>query len=359
MQDVTSQKDLQLQEITPEDLRPVARFIARVSGFDVPLNRAVQRLSWILLENPARETGSPLGWYLRNTSTEIVGCMCCAPQKFSFGEKIITLMMANSFYVDTIHRGAGTAIFLKYLALGHRYPLFVSSANPTVAQMWKRLGGYSLGCSDHEVLGVLRWNPILAETFYRKSGSNFLARAAGSVGSPALKLFRSLPAVTTSSFVPIASPEEAASLCPDPLSDRLTAVRDASYFRWRYFSSADPTTRLFAFRLGRCEKQHLVGVNMRNRGYRQQIRALHVLDVWGEATPDVYGAIAACLAREYRGQADTLVFRCLDSSQRNALTDKGFRVRPFAAPIAWCIDKFGLLPTKSWYFVPADGDMSL
>jgi hypothetical protein len=84
-----------------------------------------------------------------------------------------------------------------------------------------------------------------------------------------------------------------------------------------------------------------------------------VLDIWGEADPKTYLAIAACLWREYREQIDVLVFRCLNPMQQQALTANGFKVRRFAAPIAWCIDKYGLLPSKTWYFVAADGDMFL
>src|ERR1035441_8769427 len=90
-------KSLQLHEIAPSDLEDVARFINRMSGSDTPLPRTLERLSWILLENPAREPGDSLGWFLRVPSGEVVGCMCCAPQKFCIGQRTLTLMMANSF----------------------------------------------------------------------------------------------------------------------------------------------------------------------------------------------------------------------------------------------------------------------
>jgi len=119
-------------------------------------------------------------------------------------------------------------------------------------------------------------------------------------------------------------------------------------------------TRLFAFQAHAGEKkQFMVGVRLQNRGYKQQIRALQVLDIWGEPDPKTSRAIADCLWREYREQIDMLVFRCLNPTQQQALEANGFKVRPFPAPIAWCIDKHGLLPSKVWYFVPADGDMFL
>jgi hypothetical protein len=358
-------KNLQLHEIAPSDLEDVARFISRVSGSDTPLPRAVERLSWILLENPARGPGDPLGWLLRAPSGEVVGCMCCAPQKFCFGQTTFTLMMANSFYVDDQYRGGGTSILLKYLQLGRRYPLFVSSANATVAKMWQKLGGYPLGISDREVLGIVCWPPLLAEGVYRKTASDRMARFTAVVASPLASLsFRGrrglLPGNAEGELAPLDSPEEAANICAEHHSDKITSCRDVAFLKWRYFSRIEPMTRLFAFhpRAGE-KKQFMVGVHLQNRGYKQQIRALHVLDIWGEADPKTSLAIAACLWREYREQIDMLVFRCLDPTQEQALTTNGFRVRPFAAPIAWCIDKHGLLPSKTWYFVPADGDMFL
>jgi hypothetical protein len=231
--------------------------------------------------------------------------------------------------------------------------------------MWQKLGGYPLGISDREVLGIVCWPPLLAEGVYRKTASDRMARFTAVVASPLASLsFRGrrglLPGNAEGELAPLDSPEEAANICAEHHSDKITSCRDVAFLKWRYFSRIEPMTRLFAFhpRAGE-KKQFMVGVHLQNRGYKQQIRALHVLDIWGEADPKTSLAIAACLWREYREQIDMLVFRCLDPTQEQALTTNGFRVRPFAAPIAWCIDKHGLLPSKTWYFVPADGDMFL
>ena len=353
-------KNFQLHQIAPSDLEEVARFISRVSKADIPLPRALERLAWILLENPAGGPDDPLGWFLRVPSGEIVGCMCCAPQRFCFGQTTFTMMMANSFYVDDHHRGAGASIFLKYLQLGPRHPLFVSSANATVAAMWRKLGAYPLGNSDKEVIGVLHWPPLLAESVYRKTASQFVARFTGAVASLSFPLRQLFPGGTQGELVSLGSPEEAARVCAEHHSDKITSCRNVPFLTWRYFARVDPTTRLFGFRPdGNDKKQFMVGVRLQNRGYKQQIRALHVLDIWGEADLDSCLAIAGCLCHEYREQIDVLVFRCLDLTQQQALTRRGFKIRPFAAPIAWCLDKYGLLPARPWYFVPADGDMFL
>lgn len=354
-------KNLQLRDMMASDLEEVARFIGRLSRSEMPLNVAVERLSWILLGNPARNADDPLGWLIRNSSEELVGCMCCAPQKFCVGQSTFTLLMANSFYVDNRFRGAGTSIFLKYLQMGRRYPLFVSSASPTVAAIWQKLGAYQLGNSDHEALGVLRWPPMLAESVYRRTGSGRLALSTSAITSP---LFRAWRRVTLGSvegeLVPLESAEQAAVICAQHHSGKITNCRQTPFLKWRYFLHASPLTRLFRFstREGG-KKQFMIAVQLQNRGYNRQIKALQVLDIWGEADPQTVFAIASCLWREYCDQIDLLVFRCLTPLHTRELQTRGFRVRSFPAPIAWCIDKYGLLPSKDWHFVPSDGDMFL
>src|SRR5450631_2025548 len=147
--------------------------------------------------------------------------MCCAPQMFCFGQTTFKLMMANSFYVDDQYRGGGTSIFLKYLQQGRHYPLFVSSANATVAQMWRKLGGYPLGDSDQEVLGIVRWPPLLAESVYRNTTSNLMAQIASTLASPWFRLQRRiLPGVAEGNLLPLGSPEEAAAVCGEHRSDK-------------------------------------------------------------------------------------------------------------------------------------------
>ena len=355
-------KNLQLREIAPSDLEEVARFILNESGADTPLSRALERLSWILLENPARVSGDPLGWLLRASSGKIVGCMCCAPQKFCIGQVSVTLTMANGFYVNDEYRGSGASIFLKYLQIGRQHPLFVSSASPAVAAMWQRLGGYPLGNSEREIFGVVRWPQLLAESVYRKTASDRLAQLTAALMPAWIRAGRqilSVPAAAGGELLPVDSPEEAARICAQHHSEKITNCRDLPFLRWRYFSKADVTTRVFAFRPQKGEKQFMVAVRLQNRGYKNQITALHVLDIWGESDAKLCLAIASSLWRKYLEQIDMLVFRCLNPAQMQALTVHGFRLRSFPAPIAWCIDKYELLPSKEWYFVPADGDMFL
>jgi hypothetical protein len=350
--------NLKLCEIQPADLAEFAQFIqSQMSPAGPQLNALFDRLRWILLENPVRDPAEPLGWFLRGPGGKVAGCMGCTPQKFAVGETICTVMVSTSFYVDPANHGAGTSIFLKFLQMGRRYPLLVSSASPTVATMWQKLGAYSIGRSGQEILGILNWKPVLEEALYRKSKSAFLGRAASALVSPVVNVLRRPRLdIAVCELQRLNRPEEAASLGRRQPPDRVTSLRDSAYLKWRYFST-DPTTRAYAFRASQGAEPHLVTVNLRPRGYKGQITALHVLDIWGAPAPELYSKIAACLAHEYRDQIDMIAFRCLGQAGQEALQSKGFVVRSFAAPIAWCIDKFGLLPSKQWYLVPADGDM--
>jgi hypothetical protein len=136
----------------------------------------------------------------------------------------------------------------------------------------------------------------------------------------------------------------------------LTANRDLRYIRWRYFSGRDATVGVFAFRNQQVESDVLVTVNQRPRGYRGQIRALHVLDIYPSVTPEVCVSIGAALAQRYRGSIDAIVLRSLDKARQDVFRRVGFMRRQFDAPNGWFLDRSGLLPTRSWYLVPADGD---
>ena len=362
MPSTLADKNLQLCEIAPGEISEIAHFIARKqlnSQSSLSDEQVAARLRWIVMDNPAREPGMPLGWCLRDELGTVAGCICCAPQNFVLQGKVVTLMMSSSFYVDQQHRAAGVSIFLKFLQLGKRYPLFASSANAVVAEMWKRMGAFPIGNSEHEMLGVRRWRGVVEEGLVQRLGNNSFTRTMTMAGAAVLSITKRLGKMDEAgALLPIERPEEGAVLCAKE-SERFTSLRDTSYLRWRYFSQVDPTTRLYAFHAARDSRDYMIATNFRQRGYRSQIRTVNVLDVFPEPNPEIYRIIAQTMIGQYQSQADVLVFRCLGRSGQHAMRMLGFVRREFAAPIAWCFDKFQNLPSRDWYFVPADGDMLL
>jgi hypothetical protein len=90
----------------------------------------------------------------------------------------------------------------------------------------------------------------------------------------------------------LASSEELSGLAiiaPPEHARDITALRDAPFLRWRYFEGPDPSRALFVYRSDR-DEHALVGVNLRSRGIRGQIRALMVLGYWGAPANEIANA---------------------------------------------------------------------
>jgi hypothetical protein len=345
----------ELVAIAENDIAEVACFIAAQSGRSA--ETVESHLHWFLLENPARRPGDPLGFGLRSAG-QLVGCILCSPQAFRFQNERILLIGSSSFYVDDRHRGHGGRIFLQYCRLGNRWPLFGTSANAEAAALWKAAGASPVPYSDGELFGVLRWPPVAEEFAHRRYLGRVLARLASSPISNLAGLFRRLKinCDEPEALQPLSSAEQVAALPIHDSSARLTAMRDLPYIRWRYFSGRDATVAAFAFRSCQPDREILVTVNQRTRGYRGQINTLNVLDVYPEVPSDEWLRIVGALIARYRNKVDAVVLRSQNSDRQKIFCERGFQPRAFDAPNGWFLDKGRLLPTRDWYAVPADGD---
>ena len=345
----------ELVAIVENDIAEVASFIAAQSGRT--LETVDSHLRWFLLENPARRPEDSLGFGLRSAD-ELVGCILCSPQAFRFENERMLLMGSSSFYVNDRHRGHGGRIFLQYCRLGNQRPLFGTSANAEAAALWKTAGASPIPYSEGELFGVLRWPPVVEEFAHRRYLGRVLTRLAGSPIFNLAGLFRRLniKCDEPGSLQPLTSAEQAAALPLQDSSGKLTAMRDFPYIRWRYFSGRDATVAAFAFRSCHPDREILVTVNQRPRGYRSQINTLNVLDVFPEVPPDEWLRIVGALIARYRNKIDAVVLRSQNSDRQKIFCERGFQPRAFEAPNGWFLDKGKLLPTHDWYPVPADGD---
>ncbi len=349
----------ELVTIAERDVGEVASFVAIQSGRTK--ETVESHLRWFLLENPARQPNHPLGFGLRSAN-QLVGCILCSPQLFRLQEQTILLMGSSLFYVDQNHRGSGGRIFLQYCREGSHHPLFGTSANAEAAALWKAAGANPIPYSEGELFGVLRWAPFVEEFVHRRSSNRFLLRLASSRMASIGKVLRPLKidSGNPSSLRLLHSAEEADNLLNQPSIARqpakLTAARDLSYLRWRYFSGQDKTVAAFGFRSRTLGYEVLVTVNQRTRGYRAQINTLNVLDVYPEVSTEEGLKIVGALIARYRGSVDAVVLRSQGPDQQKAFCVRGFQSRVFDAPIGWLLDRSKLLPRCDWYPVPADGD---
>lgn len=341
-----------LSSLTESDLPDLAAFLARQSG--KPRDFVERHVRWLLLENPARSSDQPLGFALQS-SGGMAGCILCVPQIFRYGEQNVLLMGSSSFYIDEHYRGYGGRLFLQYSRLANRWPLFGTSANADAAALWKAVGAQPISHSDGELFGITNWPPVAEELAHRKTSNQFASLLAGTSVSKVAALFRplKLTAEAPDALKQLSSAEEVCDLLPRHAPANLTALRDASYIRWRYFSGYDNSVALFAS--CRSDRTFLVAVNQRHRGYRNQIRTLNLLDVYPEPTADETSRIAASLIARFAKTIDALVLRNQNSENRQHFIKAGFHWRAFDAPTGWLVDRTNSLPGES-RFVPADGD---
>jgi hypothetical protein len=298
----------------------------------------------------------PCGWIARNAEGVVVGSKFCAAQRFRCAGSVQTLLMGGGFYVAADQRGLGISLMRRYLEQGRRYALFASTMNETSGAFYEHYGGYPIAHTDHEWLGVLHWAPLVEELLVRRSGRPALARA---LAQPAALRPAAIRGAARGVLQRIESPEALAGLALDPPPEHagdITHLRDESFLRWRYFEGPDATRTLFVYH-AESGARALVAVNLRARGARGQVRALMVLDYWGALPAAAISDVSRGLAASYRGRADVIVFRGQPPERQQALAAAGFVRRALPRAVGVCIDRHNLLPTRSWYMVPADGDM--
>jgi hypothetical protein len=344
-----------LVDLAERDVLEVAEFVAAQSG-RAP-GETLSHLTWLLLENPARSEFKLLGCGVRTSQGALAGCILYLPQLFVFGQNHLPILGSTCFYVDEAHGGSGGALFLRFTRAANQFPLFGNSANAIAAQLWKARGASPIPDSDHELLGVIRWQPVVEELAARRGASKSLSQAAGAAAAWLRHVRKlSLPIDEGTEMIRLSSVEEVVGMLHAGTLNYVSARRDEAYIRWRYFSGRDPSTAVFAFRNRRSQNHLFVAVNERLRGYRMQMRSLNVLDVFPKPTPDELAAIVAALHEEYGARTDMIVLRNVDAACRNRSLETGFRKRDFESPNGWLLDRRGLLSAQDCYFVPADGD---
>lgn len=345
-----------LVTISDAEIAEVAQFIGSQSGRE-PAS-VESHLRWFLLENPARHPQIPLGCGLRSPQGQLVGCILYVPQTFRFQQQTLLVVGSSCFYVDEPYRGSGGLVFLRFSELGRKFALFGNSANADAAKLWKARGAVPIPHSDHELFGVLSWNGVIEEALYRGGAPKALARITSRPAALFVHPFKrlNLDRGQPGDLFPLTSAEQVMRLPLQGPAAELTANRDLAYIRWRYFSGRDATVAAFAFRNPAHVSDVLVTVNQRRRGHRGQLTTLNLLDIYPAVEPEVCVSIVSALIERYRDSIDAIVLRGFDETRQGVFSRRAFTRRQFDAPNGWFLDKAGLLPTRNWYLVPADGD---
>ncbi len=353
---------IRIEELSEDDLDQTVRFqyeqvAGRGSGSNFHRAR-VENAHWYLFENPELSGNLPRGFVARSGSGEVIGTMQCSPQRFRVGNREMVLLCSGGYYVDGSHRGVGLRLMRALLDSGEGIIHFASTMNEVSGAIYERYGGYPIPDTEHEMIGVLRWPPVVEEAVGRRIGRPAFARM---ISWPTALLPSRIGRATIGRLVEIASADELATLrweTPPEHAAQVTAARDPRFLRWRYFGGPDRTRCVFRY-VDAADRSAFVATRIERRGSEGQIRSLCVLDYWGALEQDAIQDVARQLARRFAGEADILVFRGQPPGRQEALRRAGFMRRLLPRAIGVCIDLAHRLPSQSWYLVPGDGDTSI
>jgi hypothetical protein len=353
---MTTQATASVVQFYCSDVAELARFLAVQSNRT--LDDVERHLEWFILGNPAWPPHSPIGCGLRAADGSVAGCLLYCPQKFRDQTAELLLLGGSLFYVDSAYLGSGGLVFLKYAELAKQWPLFCNSANEPASRLWKSFGAIAIPDSDHEFLGVVKSSGILEEALSRHLDQRWLSKTLATSLSP---LFDSLRRLRLGSYksadlFALSSPEQVTELPIPDSTSVLTGARGLDFVRWRYFSGPDRTLGVYSFRGAGSSAPLLVTVNQRIRGYREQIRALNVLDIFPRPSREELLLVVSALLQKYRAQVDVLVLRNMAGEMAPQLRHAGFIRRQFSCFNGWVIDKTQAIASREWYFVPADCD---
>jgi hypothetical protein len=346
-------------EITEAEIPQVAEFLAR----QVPVGEAttanplppVDRLRWLLLENPARSAEVPFGWRIMSEGGAVVGAAICTPMRIHSRNVELTALMFSKFYVDVSYRGMGLGLLMRFIRLGRRYPLFCTSTNAVAGAMFEKLGALPINGLDHTMLGIACPGPLLEEWIYRRSHLKSAARIV-SIGTGFLpgRIRRLTRGSSAAALVPVSRVDELSALATSPANDVTAVIRDRDYLHWRYFAGQrDKDVYRFTYP---DEPDRLIVVNQTRAGHRGQIRVLNVLDVWPPTSADSAPALCAALSLRYAKQFDTIWLRSQPPAAEDSLRACGFIRRTFPAQLGWYIDSQNRFPTKNWYVMPGESE---
>lgn len=347
----------QVSSIGESDFPAVAAFAAKYARAGEAISADAlspeERLRWVLLDNPARSADAPFGWCTRDgESGALVSTLLCVPFRVGAGDFSCTALMASKFYADPNHRGAGIGPLMRFVQEGRRFPLLMTSSNAIAGELYRKCGAYQIEQMDHTMLGVRRPGPLAEEWVFRRTRSVPLARV---LALPGHFFHRNIARFHVGGqLVPLTTADQATSFSSTPPQGTLAVIRDVDYIRWRYFGK-ERGKDVYRFKLAGSDDR-LVAVRLARSGHRGQIRVLDVLDLWPPADPQMIAALVSNLAMRYKGLFDVIWLRSQSDEPEQALHRIGFTRHAFPAPLGWCIDREGKLPTRRWYLMPGESE---
>lgn len=318
-------------------------------------------LRWLLVENPARDGDTPLGYCVRDRKGAIVGAILTFPSYFAHGGKRLKGLCGASIFVNEEARIQGFIIFKKFLSTAGQDFFFSTTCNPDSGALWTKFRGrgHAIPNSGSTYILPFRIERLLeafAENRNFHPGLVALLRTAGKIGSAIVATkMKSSAGLSTEPCRNWEQLAELATMHRNP--EWITNERSAKFLEWRYGRAlAGDSKELYRFSDKR-GSEGWFAIASGLLGRQKKIRVTEVLDiVWPRKTVDPR-EIVATLAAKSMSSSDALYMR-----PRNGVALKGFsrlvlRSR-YQSPQCYVMAASGNgnLQPAHFDFVAADGD---
>ena len=347
-------------ELTVQDLSEVVTFVCAQAGaqrgvrFD-PVE-AMPRYRWLLEENPRRR-GEFIGWGLRDAGGALAGTNLCCWQHYERGGEIRAALHSGDYYVAESARGPlSLALLLNMLRHPEADLSICATANVNGAAVWEAIKGIPVEGSGWEVLIPLNLTALAAGALAKKLPEGMLRRSAAGLGA---WLPRTGPRFVRPADLQIeeVKPEDVFRIVVHPVTQLWEPRRDGAWLSWRYASAYSARScRLLRISRSRTAGDIFVGTHIGSRGVGGRVRALTVLDVWGDADGANASDLLGALASHFRSSIDVICLRLLAARLWKDQWPGRSRLRELEARTHWMISRKQKLDPAEWAFTMADGD---
>ena len=342
---------MRVVELKESDLSAVAAFIVEhsaASGGDIDLYHT--HLCWLILSNPARTPGLPIGWALLDSRGEIQGTQLEVAQRFCQGKNTVTAVISNGSFASRNCRLTASwgLLFNEFRKMATSYPLLSTSANGASAPFFQRLGGRQIAGWSSEMVTVIHLKPVLRELVGRFCFRS--ARKKEGVETTTLNRNARL-ALRKDTICCFAQLPKHINTCRD--IDTLRGVRDKEFIEWRYFSK--PQRRPVVFKIAVVGGVDCaVAVVFFYKGITKVLRAAKIIDIFCEHLINIQDVVRRLKPLLYN-VVDVIVWQPSEQALCRSLPFGTIQWK-FSVSRAWSYDPKELTHAAEWVVTYADGD---
>ena len=317
-------------------------------------------LRWLLVENPARNGVTDLGYCVRDQNGSVVGAILTFPCEFGRGGKRLKALCGASLFVNNEASIQGFIILKKFLNTAGYDFFFTTTCNATAGALWNKLPGHhAIPNSESTYVLPFRIEKLLevfAENRKFHPGLAALLQAAGRIGSAIVRVTKK--SSRNLKVVPCRDWEKLSDLARMHRNPEwITNERSAKFLEWRYGNSvAGVRKELYSF-TDQSGNEGWFAISSGSTGGEKTFQATELLDfVWPDKKVDPREIVSAVVALS-SSTSDALYLRPRIGVPLKELSRLVMR-RSLTSPQCYVMPGKGNehLEPAAFDFVLADGD---